>query len=77
MARTNIVIDDSLMRRAMKAAGLTTKKAAVEEGLRLLIDIKGQTGIRKLRGRVKWQGDLDSLRGTRDFDARRRVSSAH
>jgi Arc/MetJ family transcription regulator len=46
--RTNIVIDNGLMRQAMKATGLSTKKAVVEEGLRLLIKVKGQTGIRRL-----------------------------
>ena len=65
MARTNIVIDDSLMRKAMRASGLKTKRAAVEEGLRLLIDIKGQTGIRKLRGQVSWDGNLAELRQSR------------
>ena len=43
--RTNIVIDNSLMQRAMKATGFSTKKAVVEEGLRLLIKVKGQEGI--------------------------------
>ncbi|MGE3152850.1 MAG: type II toxin-antitoxin system VapB family antitoxin [Nitrospiraceae bacterium] len=39
--RTAIVIDNSLMRQAMKAAGLATKRAVVEEGLRRLIQVKG------------------------------------
>jgi Arc/MetJ family transcription regulator len=60
--RTNIVIDNSLMRQAMKATGLSTKKAVVEEGLRLLIKVKGQEGIRHLRGKVKWEGDLSAMR---------------
>lgn len=60
--RTNIVIDNSLMRQAMKATGLETKRAAVEEGLRLLIKVKGQEGIRKLRGKVPWEGDLHAMR---------------
>lgn len=60
--RTNIVIDNGLMRRAMKATGLLTKKAVVEEGLRLLIKVKGQEGIRRLRGTVKWEGDLSAMR---------------
>lgn len=54
--RTAIVIDNSLMRQAMKAAGLATKRAVVEEGLRLLIKVKGQEGIRRLRGKVVWEG---------------------
>jgi len=60
--RTNIVIDNSLMRQAMKATGLSTKKAVVEEGLRLLIKVKGQEGIRRLRGKVEWEGDLNVMR---------------
>jgi Arc/MetJ family transcription regulator len=60
--RTNIVIDNSLMQRAMKATGLSTKKAVVEEGLRLLIKVKGQEGIRRLRGKIEWEGDLGAMR---------------
>lgn len=60
--RTNIVIDNTLMRQAMKATGLSTKKAVVEEGLRLLIKVKGQEGIRRLRGKVEWEGDLNVMR---------------
>ena len=60
--RTNIVIDNSLMRQAMKATGFSTKKAVVEEGLRLLIKVKGQEGIRRLRGKIEWEGDLGAMR---------------
>lgn len=60
--RTNIVIDNSLMRQAMKATGLSTKRAVVEEGLRLLIKVKGQEGIRRLRGKIAWEGDLNTMR---------------
>jgi Arc/MetJ family transcription regulator len=60
--RTNIVIDDGLMRQAMKATGLSTKQAVVEAGLRLLIKVKGQAGIRRLRGEVPWEGDLSVMR---------------
>jgi len=63
--RTNIVIDDELIEQAMKATGLPTKKAVVEAGLQLLIQVKAQTGVRRLRGKVKWQGNLDELRSTR------------
>lgn len=61
--RTNIVIDDELMTKALKASGLQTKKEAVEQGLKLLIRLKAQQGIRELRGKVKWEGDLDEMRG--------------
>ena len=63
--RTNIVIDEELIREAMKATGLKTKRAVVEAGLQALIQIKGQTDIRRLRGKVKWEGDLDELRQSR------------
>jgi Arc/MetJ family transcription regulator len=60
--RTNIDIDDRLMRQAMRSSGARTKRAVVEEGLRLLIQTKGQASIRRLRGKLDWQGDLDSSR---------------
>jgi Arc/MetJ family transcription regulator len=60
--RTNIEIDDSLMRQAMRTSGARTKRAVVEEGLRLLIQTKRQVSIRRLRGKVAWQGDLNSSR---------------
>ncbi len=58
--RTNIVIDDKLIEKAMQVTGLPTKRAAVEAGLQLLIQVKSQTGIRRLRGKVQWDGDLDA-----------------
>ena len=63
--RTNIVIDDELIEQAMKVTGLPTKKAVVEAGLQLLIQVKAQTKVRRLRGKVKWQGNLDELRSSR------------
>jgi Arc/MetJ family transcription regulator len=64
--RTNIEIDDKLMKEAMRSANTKTKKETVEAGLRMLIQTKGQEGIRKLRGKVKWEGDLDELRSGRE-----------
>ncbi len=61
--RTNIVIDDDLMADALKATGLNTKKEAVEEGLKLLIKRNSQQEIRKLRGKLKWEGNLEEMRG--------------
>ena len=60
--RTNIDIDDELMDEAMRASGASTKRAAVEQGLRLLIDVKGQSAIRRLRGKITWVGDLSDSR---------------
>ena len=60
--RTNIVIDDDLMAEAIKLSRLKTKKAVVESGLRLLIQLKKQERIKSLRGKLKWDGDLDAMR---------------
>lgn len=60
--RTNIDIDDRLMRQAMRSSGARTKRGVVEEGLRLLIQTKGQANVRRLRGKVAWEGDLHTSR---------------
>ncbi len=56
--RTNIDIDDELMRKAMEASGEPTKRATVERALRLLIATRAQAAVRRLRGNVPWRGDL-------------------
>lgn len=60
--RTNIDIDDRLMQQAMRSSGARTKRAVVEEGLRLLVQTKGQGSLRRLRGKVSWKGDLGASR---------------
>ena len=62
---TNIVIDDDLMERALEATGLPTKKAVVEAGLQLLIQVNAQSGVRRLGGKVDWKGNLDESRSGR------------
>lgn len=63
--RTNIDIDDDLMSEALRRSGFPTKRAAVEEGLRLLIQTRRQPAIRRLRGKVTWTGDLEDSRAGR------------
>ncbi len=63
--RTNIVIDDKLMRDTLRATGLKTKREAVELGLRTLLRLKKQGEIRRLRGKLDWQGDLNAMRADR------------
>ena len=63
--RTNIGIDDKLMRETLRATGLKTKREAVEMGLQTLLRLKKQGDIRKLRGKLAWQGDLDAMRSGR------------
>lgn len=65
--RTNIEIDDTLLAKAMKASGHKTKRAAVEEGLRLLVRLRGQAKAwAELKG-IGWEGDLDEMRRGRDL----------
>lgn len=60
--RTNIVIDDHLMGQALKAGPFRTKKEAVEEGLKLIIRLKGQQKIKKAKGRLRWDANLEEMR---------------
>lgn len=63
--RTNVVIDDDLMESALKASGIKTKKGAIEEGLKLLVQLKTQERIKGFRGKLRWTGDLDEMRSDR------------
>ncbi len=60
--RTNIHIDDNLMSDAQRLSGAKTKKEAVEQGLKLLVQMHEQQSIRQLRGKLQWDGDLDQMR---------------
>jgi len=60
--RTNIIIDDDLMKEAMALSNIKTKKAVVEVGLKLLVQIKKQEQLKSLRGKLKWDGDLETMR---------------
>ena len=60
--RTNIVIDDKMMRKAMISSGLHTKKQVVEEALRVFVGLTDQAKLKKLRGKLKWSGDLEAMR---------------
>ena len=60
--RTNVVINDDLMKSALKASGVKTKKDAIEEGLKLLVQVRGRKEIRKFRGKLKWSASLDEMR---------------
>lgn len=60
--RTNIVIDDKLMRDVLEATGLATKREAVEAGLRTLLRLRRQADIPTYRGKLAWEGDLEAMR---------------
>jgi Arc/MetJ family transcription regulator len=63
--RTNIVIDDKLMKDSLRATGLKTKRDVVELGLRTLLRLRQQEEIRHFRGKLDWEGDLDAMRRDR------------
>jgi Arc/MetJ family transcription regulator len=60
--RTNIVIDDELMKQVLKQTGIKTKREAVDMGLKTLLRLKRQENIRNSRGKFEWTGDLDDMR---------------
>lgn len=60
--RTNIVIDDKLMADTLRATGAKTKREVVELGLRTLLRLRQQEEIRRFRGKLNWQGDLEAMR---------------
>ena len=60
--RTNIVIDDDLMANVLRVGGYASKREAVEEGLRLILRMKAQDDVRRLRGKLRWEGNLDAMR---------------
>lgn len=60
--RTNIEIDDKLMKDALRATGVKTKREAVELGLKTLVQLRAQEKVRQLKGRITWEGDLNTMR---------------
>jgi Arc/MetJ family transcription regulator len=60
--RTNIIIDDTLMADVLKATGVKSKREAVELGLKTLLMLKQQEGIKAFKGKLKWEGDLEKMR---------------
>ena len=60
--RTNIVIDEKLMKETLRLTGLKTKREAVELALRTIVRLRKQQEIRRFRGKLTWQGDLDAMR---------------
>ncbi len=60
--RTNVVLDDELIARAVESGGYRTKRSAIEAGLRLLVQVNAQRKLLRLRGKVRWEGNLDEMR---------------
>ena len=68
-AQATIRIDNSLIEQAMSLAGLSTKKATVEEALNQLIRLYKQKQVRALHGKLNWEGNLSESRMGRQHDA--------
>lgn len=60
--RTNVVVNDKLIKDALELSGLRTKKDAIEAGLKLLVEFNRQARVRDFRGKLKWVGNLDEMR---------------
>ena len=67
--RTNIVLDENLIERAQKLTGIKTKREVVQEALRTLILLREQAEVRSLRGKLKWEGNLDEMRQSRNLES--------
>ena len=63
--RTNIEIDDKLMKDALRATGAANKREVVELGLKTLVRLRAQEKARSLKGKITWGGDLNAMRTDR------------
>ncbi len=68
--RTNIVLDDELVKRAQRLTGIKTKRELINKALQTLVQLQEQSEILSLRGKLPWEGDLESMRGNRFDDPR-------
>ena len=60
--RTNVVLNDEQVKKAMELGSFKSKKAAIEAGLKLIVQVKSQEKLKGLRGKLRWEGDLDAMR---------------
>lgn len=67
---TSLEIDEELFQKAWGLSGLKTKKAVFEEVLRVYVRLHEQAGVRSLRGKLVWDGDLSEIRGKRGAGSR-------
>lgn len=65
MKRTNIVLDGALVSQGLKLTGLKTQRDLVHHALLQLVRRESQLDLLKLRGRIKWDGDLSAMRQRR------------
>jgi Arc/MetJ family transcription regulator len=63
--RTNIEIDDDILKEVQRLTGVRTKRGAVDLALRELVASYRRLGLLRLRGKVRWEGDLEVSRSSR------------
>lgn len=63
--RTNIEIDDDVLKEVQALTGARTKREAVDLALRELVARYRRLGLLRLRGKVRWEGDLGVSRSSR------------
>jgi Arc/MetJ family transcription regulator len=66
--RTNVILDETLVQQAKALTGIKTTRAVIDEALRLLIQLREQSQVRELRGKLLWEGDLAMLREIRSVE---------
>jgi len=62
-------LDENLLSEARELTGIEGREAIINEALKLFVQVRRQDGLRRLRGKVTWEGNLDELRRGRWFDA--------
>lgn len=60
--RTSITVDNDLITKVMNTTGFVTKKETIENALKLLLAFTMQKDIKKLKGKLKWAGNLEQMR---------------
>lgn len=65
MKRTNIVLDEKLVRQGLRSTGMKTRRALVDYALRELVRREKQVGLLALKGKIRWEGNLEAMRSTR------------
>ncbi len=67
MKRTQVMIDESLLKDCIRATGIKTQRALIDHALRELLRREKQMEILQLKGGVEWQGDLNEWRQGRNL----------
>ena len=67
MGRTNIVLQDDLVKKGLKLTGLKTKRELIDRALESFVRKQALKKFLKLRGKVRWEGNLQQMRRSRSW----------